>query len=64
MTYTGGGFQFLVTGTAGSNYVVQVTTNLAPPNWTSLFTNASPFTFTDANPGAASQKFYRAITLP
>ena len=64
LAYTGGTFQFLVSGTAGANYAVQVSTNLALSNWTSLFTNASPFTFTDANPGAASQKFYRAITLP
>ena len=61
--YSAGQFQMLVTGTASSNYVVQVTTNLAPANWIGQFTNASPFTFTDANL-AAPQKFYRAIVQP
>ncbi len=61
--YSAGQIQMLVTGTASSNYVVQVTTNLAPANWIGQFTNASPFTFTDANL-AAPQKFYRAIVQP
>ena len=55
-----GQFQMLVTGTASSNYVVQVSTNLATPGWLPVFTNASPFTFSDANV-SAPQKFYRAV---
>ena len=58
-----GQFQMLVTGTAGSNYVVQVTTNLSSGTWIGQFTNASPFTFTDANL-TAPQKFYRALVQP
>ncbi|MEI9864670.1 MAG: immunoglobulin domain-containing protein [Limisphaerales bacterium] len=58
-----GQFQMLVTGTAGSNYVVQATTNLAPANWIGQFTNSSPFIFTDADL-TAPQKFYRAIVQP
>ena len=58
-----GQFQMLVTGTAGSNYVVLAATNLAPANWVLQFTNASPFTFTDANL-TAPQKFYRAVVQP
>jgi len=61
--FSAGQFQMLVTGTASSNYVVQAATNLAPANWTGLFTNASPFTFTDTNL-TAPQKFYRAISPP
>lgn len=54
-------FQFTVTGIAGSNYVVQVATNLSPPTtWISLFTNASPFTFVDSNANSFPQRFYRA----
>jgi hypothetical protein len=54
-------FQFTVTGSAGSNYVVQVATNLSPPTtWISLFTNASPFTFVDSNAQNFPQRFYRA----
>ncbi len=62
--FAAGQFQMLVTGTASSNYVVQVSTNLSLVNWLSLLTNSSPFTFTDTNPGTAPQRFYRAISLP
>jgi len=61
--FSAGQFQMLVTGTATSNYVVQVTTNLALANWAGQFTNPSPFTFTDANL-TAPQKFYRVIVQP
>jgi endonuclease/exonuclease/phosphatase family metal-dependent hydrolase len=53
-------FQFTVTGTVGSNYVVQTATNLAAPVWISVFTNTSPFVFTETAPPAAS-RYYRAI---
>jgi len=54
-------FQFTVTGSAGSNYVVQVATNLtAPTTWISVVTNASPFTFVDSNAQNFPQRFYRA----
>ncbi|HEX5221261.1 MAG TPA: immunoglobulin domain-containing protein [Verrucomicrobiae bacterium] len=54
-------FQFSVVGTVGSNYVVQVATNLASPTtWLSLFTNVSPFTFVDSNAQNFPQRFYRA----
>ena len=61
--FSAGQFQMLVTGTTGSNYVVQATTNLSPANWVGQLTNASPFTFTDSNL-AAPQKYYRAIVQP
>jgi hypothetical protein len=57
-------FSFTITGTTGSNYIIQVTTNLAASNWISLFTNTAPFTFTDSNASAFLRGFYRAISSP
>lgn len=57
-------FQFLLTGTAGSNYVVQATTNLSLPIWVSLVTNAAPFIFTDTNVATFNQRFYRGQVAP
>ena len=57
-------FQFTVTGQAGANYIVQFSTNLATGVWLPLLTNASPFTFTDTNPAASAQQFYRAVSWP
>ncbi len=57
-------FQFTVTGQAGANYIVQFTTNLATGVWLPLLTNTSPFTFTDTNPAASAQQFYRAVSSP
>lgn len=55
-------FQFTVTGAPGSNYVVQVATNLSPPTtWVSLFTNTAPFTFVDSDAHSHPQRFYRAL---
>ncbi len=55
-------FQFALTGTAGSNYVVQVSTNLTSPVWISIETNAAPFVVTDTN--GSPQRFYRASVAP
>jgi hypothetical protein len=63
LNFDNGQFQMLVTGSAGSNYVVQVSTNLVTTNWIPLFTNISPFIFTDINL-TAPQKFYRATVQP
>jgi endonuclease/exonuclease/phosphatase family metal-dependent hydrolase len=57
-------FSFTVVGTAGSNYVIQVASNLSGGNWVSVFTNAAPFTFTDSNASAFPQEFYRAVASP
>jgi endonuclease/exonuclease/phosphatase family metal-dependent hydrolase len=59
-----GQFRFTITGSAGSNYVVQVSTNLAISNWLPLQTNSSPFSFVETNSGWYSQRFYRALALP
>jgi hypothetical protein len=62
--FAGNQFQFTVTGTGGSNYVVQAATNLAAPNWIALTTNAAPFVFVETNVGLFSQRFYRALVAP
>ncbi len=61
-SFTGSQFQFTVTGTPSSNYVVQASTDLVTPAWVPLMTNAAPFVFTDTN--ISSQRFYRAIVAP
>ncbi len=62
--FAGNQFQFTVTGTAGSNYVVQAATNLAAPNWINLVTNTAPFVFVETNATGFSQRFYRALVAP
>jgi DNA/RNA endonuclease G (NUC1) len=61
LTFTNNQFQFTVNGTAGTNYVVQVTTNLAAPDWKPFLTNAAPFFFVETNAGTFDQRFYRAV---
>jgi hypothetical protein len=63
-TFANNQFQFTVSGTAGSNYVVQVTTNLTVPNWISLSTNAAPFVFIQTNASSFTQRFYRSLVAP
>lgn len=60
----GGQFQFQLTGSIGSNYLIQATTNLTNPNWLSLRTNAAPFTFTETNVNQFPQRFYRGRVAP
>ena len=57
-------FQFTVSGTQGSNYVVQASTNLTASNWVSLKTNVSPFTFVESNASFYARRFYRAVAWP
>ena len=58
--FSGAQFQFNVTGTAGSNYVVQGSSNLI--DWVPILTNPSPFAVVDTNSGPWS--FYRGIAKP
>ena len=60
----GGQIQFLLTGSPGSNYTVQAATDLSGANWTSLWTNAAPFTFAESNVFAPPQRFYRGMVAP
>lgn len=57
-------FGFTLSGTAGTNYVIQAVTNLAGGNWISLRTNAAPFSFSESNANAFPQRYYRAIWQP
>jgi hypothetical protein len=59
---TNGQFQFNLSGTAGSSWIVQASTNLS--NWVSLATNTVPFVFLDTNNGNLPQRFYRAKFSP
>ena len=61
VTFVNNQFAFTLTGTAGSNYIVQASTNLTATDWISIFTNSSPFTFTDTNASYFNQRFYRTI---
>jgi len=63
IVFTNGQFSFTVSGSSGANYLVQISTNLAVPNWIPALTNVAPFLFTDADV-SAPQKFYRAISQP
>lgn len=62
--FTNNQFQLTVNGTAGTNYIVQATTNLAASDWVSLSTNAAPFVFVETNANSFSQRFYRALIAP
>lgn len=61
---SGSQFQFLLTGTTGSNYIVQATTDLGISNWISLRTNAAPFTFVESNVFTLPQRLYRGLVAP
>jgi len=65
--YADGQFSLTITGQAGPDYTLQVSTNLADGVWTTLFTTnspPSPFTFTDPNAGAQPMQFYRVLLGP
>ncbi len=53
------GFSISGEGMAGSNFVIEVSSNLL--NWQPLQTNASPFTFVDTNAPGSAYRFYRAV---
>ena len=59
-------FRFLLSGLAGQNYTIQMSTNLNSTNWLSLFiTNAPANSFIVIDPVATNpQRFYRALFGP
>jgi len=62
-SYTNKQFSLSLAGTPGINYAIQMTTNLASPNWTALATNSPTnvtFNFTDTHATNAG-RFYRAV---
>jgi hypothetical protein len=56
-----GQFGFTVSGNAGSQYIVQASTDLV--NWVTLQTNLSPFNFVDSNASHFSRRFYRTACV-
>lgn len=52
-------FSFNFSGTSGSSYVVQASTDLV--NWVAIQTNAAPFTFVDSNVQQYSRRFFRTV---
>jgi len=55
---SGIGLEFEVSGSSGSKYVVETSTNLT--DWIPSSTNASPFTYTDPDASLFPNRFYRA----
>jgi len=63
--FTNGLFQMTFAGTGGSNYVLQVSTNLM--QWTAISTNSptnNPFLLSDPHPAGTSPHFYRVMVTP
>ena len=64
--FLAGGFQFNYAANVGLNYIVQQSTNLAAPGWTTLVTNtaaSNPVVFVD-NHATNNPGFYRVGLLP
>ena len=55
-------FTFNLSGAPGSSVIIQASTNLL--NWVPIYTNVSPFSFTDSNSTNYPYRFYRAVTGP
>lgn len=62
--FTNNQFQFIVSGTINSNYIVQATTGLTSTNWIPVTTNSAPFIFTDINANLYTRRFYRGVVAP
>jgi hypothetical protein len=62
--FNGDTFTFTLNGTAGTNYVIEFSTNLASGNWIALRTNAAPLSFSESNANVFPQRFYRAVWQP
>lgn len=53
-------FRFEVIGGTGFSYTILAASNLNLPVWVPLVTNSAPFSFTDLNAVAFTNRFYRA----
>ncbi|SPE51110.1 exported hypothetical protein [Verrucomicrobia bacterium] len=65
VSFAAGDFTLRINGSAGSEYIVQASTNLI--NWTAILTNTpsvTPFTVVDTNAGSFRRRFYRALLGP
>jgi len=64
VSMAGGELRLTVNGYPGQIYLIQSTTNISSANsWTNVYTNTSPFTFTNTSPNG-HQRFYRAVHQP
>jgi hypothetical protein len=61
MALPAGQFGFTLTGTAGAQYIVQASTDLA--HWVALQTNTAPFQFVDSNASQYGHRFYRTVYI-
>ena len=63
LSYSNGVVRFVISGPAGSNCVVQASTNLV--NWSAISTNplsgSGTVTITDATAASRNRRFYRAL---
>ena len=68
VVFNNSGLQMQVNGDSGSDYTIQVATNLSgATNWTSVFTNSAPvmpFSWTDFNTTNYAARFYRVLLTP
>jgi endonuclease/exonuclease/phosphatase family metal-dependent hydrolase len=62
--FTNQQFTFNLSGSLGSNYIIQAASDLTLSNWISLQTNTSPFKFSDSNAISFPARFYRALASP
>jgi pectate lyase len=60
--YADGSFSLTASGESGQYGIVQASTNFV--DWTSLFTNQLPFTWSDAGASNFNQRFYRVQVGP
>jgi hypothetical protein len=60
--FNGVQFQFNLSGTSGSNYIVQSSSNLI--DWLPIQTNPSPFSLVDTNAPQYPALFYRSVAAP
>jgi phosphatidylinositol-3-phosphatase len=60
--FDGSQFQVTLTGSPGSNYIVQYSSNFI--DWLPIVTNPSPFTLVDTNAPQFPALFYRGLSAP
>ena len=61
-SFINGQFRFTLLGAAGTNYVVQTSTNFV--HWVPVVTNVAPFVFIDFTPMSSPWRWYRAVQAP
>jgi hypothetical protein len=59
---SGAQLQFTLTGTAGSNYVIEASASLFNPVWSPVYTGSAPFLFHET--ATNQQRYYRGVVAP